>query len=418
MNVVNGARMRRLMSRVGSLLAMLLALTLPATAAASTVWDPVYRVNDDSTTTSQVVPDVALAPSGAAIGVWQDYRASPPGNPFGEIDIFASRRDPTTGAWAANVRVNDVATGQQFKPAVAVDATDNAYAVWVDRRNGSRSDIYFSKRSASTGLWSSNVRVNSSTSFETQDKPTIAVSSSGDAIALWTRSAKNKLNVWSARLPVGGSTWGPEMRVTANQSTAKQGPRVAFGPTGTAHAVWMDPAVGNADIWYATLPSGSSTWSNNTNISDDPGTAFQGPTDIAVDGSGDVMVAWTDRRATPYQLRVRRLPAGGSWGASSIVAADGGNSPSLAVRADGMAFLAWHDGDTSTPYPKLWGATYDPGAGTWSAPERIDTNGSDHGAKSAATALDASRIVVLWSNGLSVPSGENDDDVLARVGTP
>jgi hypothetical protein len=286
----------------------------------------------------------------------------------------------------------------------------------VDRRSG-RNDIYFSKRSASSGLWSSSVRVNSTTSFDTQDKPAIAVSPGGDAIALWTRSAKNKLNVWSARLPAGATAWGPEIRVTSNQTTQKQGPKVALGPTGIAHAVWMDPAVGNADIWYATLPAGSSIWSTNTKISDDPGTAFQSAPDIGVDGSGNVLVAWTDRRATPYELRVRRLPAGASWAASSVVAADGGNGPSLAVRSDGGAFLAWHDGDTSTLYPTLWGSRYDAGAASWSPPERIDTNGTDHGAKSAATALDASRVVVLWSNGLSLPSGENDDDILARVGT-
>lgn len=376
-----------------------------------TAWGSVVRVNDDSTTTAQVAPDVALGPNGAAVAAWQDYRSSP------DIDIYASRWDPATQTWAANVRVNNVTTGQQYKPSIAVDANNNAFAVWVDWRNG-RADIYFSKRSAATGLWSSNVRVNTATSFNVQDQPTIAVSPNGDAIALWYRQANNKLNIWSARLPAGGSTWGPDIRVTSNQTTQKQGPKVAFGPTGIAYAVWMDPAVGNADIWYATLPVGSSTWSTNTKVSDDPGTAFQGPTDIAVDGSGNVAVAWTDRRATPYQLRVRRLPAGGSWAASTIVAADGGNSPSLAVRADGRAYVAWHDGDSSTLYPKLWGSSYDPGTGSWSTPERIDTNGSDHGAATPAAALDASRIMVLWKNALNVPSGQNDDDILSRVRAP
>jgi Mg-chelatase subunit ChlD len=380
-------------------------------------WGATVKVNDDTTTTAQVAPDVALGPSGAAIATWQDYRASPSNNLYSQIDIYASRRDPATQAWSANVRVNDVATGQQFKPAVAIDASNNAYATWVDWRNG-RADIYFSKRAAATGTWSANVRINSTTSFNAQDQPTIAVSPNGDAIALWTRTANNKLNVWSARLPAGGSTWGPEIRVTTNQTTQKQGPRVAFGPTGIAYAVWMDPAVNNADIWYATLPSGSSTWSTNTKVSDDPGTAFQGPADIGVDGSGNVLVAWTDRRATPYQLRVRRLPSGGSWTPSTIVAADGGNSPSITVRTDGRAFVAWHDGDFNTLYPKVWGARYDQATGTWSTPERIDINGSDHGAAMPTAAIDSSRILVLWKNALSLPSGNNDDDILSRVRTP
>ena len=390
-------------------------VSIPASAAE--VWGPIARVNDDATTTSQVLPDIAVGPSGAAIAVWQDYRASSPADPFAQIDVYASRLDPGTGTWAPNARINDVTTGQQFKASVGVDANDNAYAVWVDRRNG-RSDIYASKRSASSGTWGSNVRVNSTTKFDTQDYPAIAVAPNGDAIALWYRAANHKSNIWAARLPAGGSTWGPELRVTSNQTTAKQAPKVAYGPNSTAHAVWMDPAVGNADIWYATLAAGSSTWSTNTKVSDDPGSAFQGPTDIGVDGSGNVAVVWTDRRTTPYELRVRRLAPGGTWGASTIVAADGGNAPSIAVRADGRAFVVWHDGDASTTYPKVWGSAFDTGTGAWTAPERIDASAVGHGASSAATAIDASKVIVVWKDALSLDSGVNDDDILSRVGTP
>jgi hypothetical protein len=389
------------------------ALAVPTFAAE--VWGSIVRVNDDATNTSQVLPDVGVGPSGAAIAVWQDYRASPPADPFAQIDIFSSRWDPGTGAWSANVRVNDAVAGQQFKPAVAVDGSDNAFAVWVDRRNG-RSDIFASKRSASSGTWGSNVRVNSTTKFDTQDSPAIAVAPNGDAIALWYRAANHKSNIWASRLPAGSSTWGPEIRVTSNQTTQKQGPRVAVGPNGTAYAAWMDPAVGNADIWFSSLAAGSSTWSTNTKISDDPGSAFQGPTDIGVDGAGNVFVAWTDRRTSPYQLRVRRLPSGGSWAASTVIASDGGNAPSIAVRTDGRAFVVWHDGDAYEEYPRVWGSAYD--AGAWSAPERIDASDPGHSASSAAVAIDATKVIVVWKDAVPVDSGVNNDDILSRVGTP
>ena len=389
------------------------ALAVPTFAAE--VWGSIVRVNDDATNTSQVLPDVGVGPSGAAIAVWQDYRASPPADPFAQFDIFSSRWDTGTGAWSANVRVNDAVAGQQFKPAVAVDGSDNAFAVWVDRRNG-RSDIFASKRSASSGTWGSNVRVNSTTKFDTQDSPAIAVAPNGDAIALWYRAANHKSNIWASRLPAGSSTWGPEIRVTSNQTTQKQGPRVVVGPNGTAYAAWMDPAVGNADIWFSSLAAGSSTWSTNTKISDDPGSAFQGPTDIGVDGAGNVFVAWTDRQTSPYQLRVRRLPSGGSWAASTVIASDGGNAPSIAVRTDGRAFLVWHDGDAYEEYPRVWGSAYD--AGAWSAPERIDASDPGHSASSAAVAIAATKVIVVWKDAVPVDSGVNNDDILSRVGTP
>jgi hypothetical protein len=378
----------------------------------SSAWSPTVRVNDDTTTDLQVAPEVALGPSGAAIAIWQDYRTGWP-----SIDIYASRRDPTTGVWSANARVNDVATGEQYKPSVAIDGNNNAYAAWVDQRNG-RPDIYFSKRSASTGLWSANVRINSVTNYNSQDTPSIAVSPGGDAIALWSRVANNKINIWSARLPAGASTWGPEIKVTSDQALGKQSPDVTFGTNGVAYAVWMQPAVGNADIWFASLPAGSSTWSANSKISDDPGTAFQGPAEVGVDGTGNVVAVWNDWRTTPHQLRVRRRSAAGTWAPSVVLASDGGNSPAISVRTDGQAYLAWHDGDFNTLYPRLWGIRYDPVAGTWSAAERIDSNDANHGAKNPSVALDGSKTVVVWDNGLNIPSGQNDDDILARVRTP
>jgi hypothetical protein len=178
----------------------------------------------------------------------------------------------------------------------------------------------------------------------------------------------------------------------------------------------MDPAVGNADIWFSSLAAGSSTWSTNTKISDDPGSAFQGPTDIGVDGAGNVFVAWTDRRTSPYQLRVRRLPSGGSWAVSTVIASDGGNAPSIAVRTDGRAFLVWHDGDAYEEYPRVWDSGYD--AGAWSAPERIDASDPGHSASSDAVAIDATKVIVVWKDAVPVDSGVNNDDILSRVGTP
>jgi hypothetical protein len=49
------------------------------------------------------------------------------------------------------------------------------------------------------------------------------------------------------------------------------------------------------------------------------------------------------------------------------------------------------------------GATYDPASTTWSAPERINTNGPELCATNPSTGLDADR------------TSENDDDIVARM---
>jgi hypothetical protein len=161
----------------------------------------------------------------------------------------------------------------------------------------------------------------------------------------------------------------------------------------------------------------ASSWATNTKISDDPGTAYQGAPDIVVDGAGNVVVAWDDWRTSPNQLRIRRRPAGGAWGASTSIAADGANFPSLAVRGDGRIYVAWYDGSNAL-YPNVWTSRYDPATATWTPPEQVDVNGSQDGASSPAVALDANRVVVVWQNATRLPSGGNDNDIFARTRTP
>jgi len=97
-------------------------------------------VDDDAWGALQTAPAIALDSSGNAYAVWKDFRN-------GDYDIYFSYR-PAGGDWGPNVKVNDDAgTSTQWFPAIAVDGRGNAYAVWMDERKGNF-DIYFSYRPA------------------------------------------------------------------------------------------------------------------------------------------------------------------------------------------------------------------------------------------------------------------------------
>jgi hypothetical protein len=66
----------------------------------------------------------------------------------------------------------------QERPALAIDATGNAYSVWVDRRNG-KADLYFAYRPASGG-WGTAVRVNDDSGSLGWSRPDIAVDNNGN----------------------------------------------------------------------------------------------------------------------------------------------------------------------------------------------------------------------------------------------
>ncbi len=373
-------------------------------------WSDSVRVNDDTGTTQQHRPDIALGPDGAAYLIWDDYRAGT------YADIYFSRRDPITQVWGANERVNDdVGARTQWNAALAVDGSDNVYAVWQDPRNSRKNsidyDIYFSKRSP-TGGWTTNLRVNSDKQgAPDQTEPRIAVTSDGTAVAVWIDWRSNQWNIYSARLVAGATAWGSDMRVTSNTSSRKRAPDVAIGQDGTAFAVWADDRDGDWDIWYAVLPPGSSSWTANEKVNDDNTTAAQHTPRVEVDGLGNVTVVWLDdRTGGAREVRARRRAGGtGAW-IPSVRVSDLEAQPTsvgFAIRMDGDGYVVWEDVRAGTR--DIWGSYYTSSSDTWDAPIFVaDESGVGH-QRFPTVAMSASEIAVGWVKVVS-----SDYDIYSR----
>jgi RHS repeat-associated protein len=335
-------------------------------------------------------PAIAFGADGGAYAVWVE-------NAAGLNSIHFARRDPATGSWGPSEVVAQATTSTDVNaPAIAVDGANNVYVVW-NRFQCSGGcfdpDIYFSKRTASTGTWSSSVRVSDDTTGKWQFDPAIALSPTGAAVAVWVdwRGGGSKKNIYSSRLPAGSSTWAANIQVTSNTSAAKASPRVAIGVDGTAYAAWADERNGGQDdIYFASLPSGSSTWSANVKVSDDPGTALQLSPDLGVDTAGNITVVWRDYRVSPATVRGARRPAGNSnWTASVNIGGSDVQHPRLAVRSDGRAYAVWQG-------PSATGSEYNPTTGLWSAPEPVSAP-TEAGAE-PSVAINSSQLIVLYED--------------------
>ncbi len=79
----------------------------------------------------------------------------------GQIDISFSRSTDSGTTWMTPVRVNDIQTGLQFYPFMAIDNNDVIHASWHDTREGSITDIaQYYAYSTDFGLtWSANERL-------------------------------------------------------------------------------------------------------------------------------------------------------------------------------------------------------------------------------------------------------------------
>lgn len=304
--------------------------------------------------------------------------------------------------WSANQKVNnDTGSRTQWEPAIALDGANNAYAVWSDQRDGNKTpdtNIYFSKRSASTGSWSANVRVNNDTQGTAiQGAPAIAVRNTGDAVSVWEDHRSNQLNIYSSRLPAGSSTWAANIRVTDNTASHKYTPDVVVGADGTAYAVWEDDRSGNSDVWFSTLPSGASAWTANVEVSDDPGTAAQYDPHIGIDAAGDLIVSWQDDRVANTQVRMRRRLAGNQTWEASLVVSDAAAilvATALGVSADGNAFAVWQDA-RGTSYD-IWGAEYTFSTNAWSTAALVSDDPGATAQMRPTVARTSSEVMTAW----------------------
>jgi hypothetical protein len=360
-------------------------------------------------------PAIALGteqPNPASYLIWDDQRDGATNS-----NIYFARRDPLSGTWSADVKVNsDTGTRNQSSPAIALDAANNAYAVWDDLRDGTNNkpdqNIYSSVRSAATGSWSTpNLRVNDDTAQNpVQRSPRLAGTAAGIETAVWVDLRASQNNIYASQLNLAGCTnWCPNKRVTDNTSALKDFPDVAVDAANTAYAVWQDSRSGNVDVFFSSLASGAASWAANVKISDDPGTAAQTKPRIGVDAGNNLVAAWIDARTSPAHVRVARRPSGGSWSASIDISPSPANVQSLAlsVRPDGFAWAVWGDTRAGATNQDIWGSRYDPALNIWSAPVRLDDDpGASANQLSPAVAFGPAEVMLSWRDNRLDASGD------------
>ena len=333
----------------------------------------------DPATGGQGAARIALGRDGRLHAVWVDPR-----NSASLTDIYYARREGSGTTWSANERVDDAAVAAT-SPSVAADAAGNVYALWVDGRRGDP-DIWFSKRSASTGAWSASVRVNDDAAGSTQGSPVIAVAPSGVATAVWFDGRSRKVALYSARLPANGVTWDANVRVTSDTTNDKSEPDLVVDGSGNADAVWRQAKNGVWGVWFSSLASGGSAWSGQAKLNTLDVTMTMAR--IAADASGRLMVAYVQ---SPTSVWVQHRAPGGTWTAPATVSL-GGQVTSLAAsyEASGRAYLVGVAGG------QVVGLGYTPGTNTWSSSSTVTTSGT-HGALTTAAA--AGRATTLSVDG-------------------
>jgi PKD domain len=301
-------------------------------------------------------PDVGIDAAGDAIAVWRRHD--------GSKYIVQSATRPVGGAWQGPVDLS--AAGETAKePELAVDAAGDAVAVWT-RFDGLDFVVQAAGKPAGGG-WQGPVDL--SVAGQDAEEPHVAIDSSANALALWSRYDGSRFVVQSARRLAG--VWEKPLDVSVAGQSAEE-PQLALDPAGNAVAVWSR-FDGAKDIVQAAVGSGGGgAWGQPADLSA-AGQNAEEP-QVAIDPAGNAVAVWT-RRSSPSDLvQSARRAAGGSWETAIplSVPGDDAEAPQISLDPSGNAVAVWTRTDAT---PRVAQGAERLGGGGWLGPVLISVVG-------------------------------------------
>lgn len=186
--------------------------------------------------------------SGGAIIAWMDER-----NVASSRDIYAQRINAGGAVqWAANGEVVTTATGNQQVPAIVSDGSSGSIITWYDYRGGATTDIYAQRLNANgAGQWAVN-GVAISTATGNQWNPEIAGDASGGAIITWYDYRSGIPDIYAQRVNSGGVVqWAANGVAVCTAIDYQDSPAIVGNGSGGAIIMWYDSRNGTDYDIYA-----------------------------------------------------------------------------------------------------------------------------------------------------------------------
>jgi hypothetical protein len=310
--------------------------------------DANFMVNDDSGSSYQYYPAIAVDGGGNFVVVWMDARN-------GNSDLYGQRYISSGEAQGVNFLVNDASgTDEPVYPVIAVDAGGNFVVVWEDYRNGN-SDIYAQRYNSSGVKQGANFRVNDASGEGWQSDPAVAVDGGGNFVVVWKDYRNESGNIYAQRYNSSGIAQGNNFQVNdiSGNVYGWSGPSVALDISGNFVVVWE----GDSDIYGQCYNSSGVKQASNFRVNDDSGSSGQDCPAIAVDAGGNFVVVWRDSRkgkSDVYDIYGQRyMSSGAKQDANFRVNDDSSSSwqwyPAIAADRSGNIVVVWEDHRNGDP---------------------------------------------------------------------
>jgi hypothetical protein len=311
------------------------------------------------------------------------------------------------GAWSAAPTRLSAGGADAHGRHIAVDARGNAIAVWY-QQDGAMRNIWASRYERATG-WTAPFTIEQNAALA--DSPQVAMDAEGNAIAVWIQTHVGAPSLWASRFTPAGGWETPELLELMDGSAAVN-PRIAMNASGQAVVAWhQQEAIANI---YVNRYAPGAGWQGPQSIEAHPMDSLN-PL-VAVTPSGLAVVSWIQRDAGgQWDLLASSAAAGGAWSAPVPVEHDAANVAStdrdLVAAPDGSVVTAWRQ--LNGEYQCL--AAFFRADSGWAQPQRLDSQPANcQDVRVAADAMGGAQFVwsqdfggraAIWSNHYARASG-------------
>jgi len=240
---------------------------------------------DKTTSPDHLAPSVAMDAAGDFVVAWVNYDGTG-GNTA--ADITGQRYNAVGVAQGSEFQIG-TAKSNLGAPVVAMDAAGDFAISW---ENYGTSDIYVQRYNSSATAQGSSFIVNTVGTAGT-GAPSVAMDAAGAFIVAWTTyDSKGGGGIVAQRYNAAGTAQGSELSVYSSTVHYQPVPGVAMDATGDFVVAWLGGS-GSSYGMYARKYSAAGTAQESGFKVSTSATIFAGPPLVAMDAAGDFIVAWT-----------------------------------------------------------------------------------------------------------------------------
>lgn len=228
-------------------------------------------------------------------------------------------------------------------------------------------------------------------------KPRVGIDDAGNATMIWLQleAGTSRTNVWTSRKPTGGA-WSAPALLELSDTNFFELDLAVDATSGKAVAVWRGSTT---PVIYGRLADATGAWGSVTSLNE--GGNNSNDLQAGIDASGNAVATWsqTPVGSTVTSIWSNRFSAVSGWGGAvrvSVAANDRQDlDPSLAVSANGRAFLVWTRNGTGVVASQA-----EANGGAWAEPTVLAAGVVSTGVGAPRVVADANgNAMAVWAQG-------------------